>query len=38
MIISADDTIVHKGRLYEHEFSEQWEEYEYEYDKYRKKR
>lgn len=38
MIISADDTIVHKGRLYENEFSEQWEEYEYEYDKYRKKR
>lgn len=36
LISSADDTLVHQGRIYENEFSEQWEEYEYEYDKYRK--
>lgn len=37
-IASVDDTIVHNGKLYENEFSEQWEEYEYEYDKYRKQK
>lgn len=38
LITSADDIILHNNRMYENEFSEQWEEYEYEYDKYRKKR
>lgn len=36
LITSADDIILHNNRMYENEFSEQWEEYEYEYDKYRK--
>ncbi len=36
LITSADDIILHNNRIYENEFSEQWEEYEYEYDKYRK--
>ena len=36
LITSADDSILHNNRIYENEFSEQWEEYEYEYDKYRK--
>lgn len=38
LIKSADDIILHNNRMYENEFSEQWEEYEYEYDKYRKKK
>lgn len=36
LITSADDIILRNNRMYENEFSEQWEEYEYEYDKYRK--
>ncbi len=36
LIKSADDIILHNNMMYENEFSEQWEEYEYEYDKYRK--
>lgn len=35
-IKTVDDIISHQGSLYENEFSEEWEEYEYEYDKHRK--
>lgn len=32
-IRSADDVIYFKGRYYENEYSEDWEDFEYEYDK-----
>lgn len=36
LLKTVDDIISHQGKLYENEFSEEWEEYEYEYDKHRK--
>lgn len=33
LINSVDDHIVFKGKYYENEFSEEWEEFEYEWDK-----
>lgn len=35
MLQTVDDIISHQGKLYENEFSEEWEEYEYEYEKHR---
>ena len=32
-IHSVDDVIYFKGRYYENEFSEEWEEFEYEWDR-----